>query len=297
MYYKLNTRPFLHTTDNQRVTFENLKQVLNNHYDTAAFSIFPYLNEKKNSKKCIENNAGNCISLSMRIQDILKNKNKNKKPITSFLIPSTIPSTFNRDGYQPITHVALFVYVNSRYGYIIDPAFYFTEPIRVDLRTDAPGVACMRNIHTESDDIVNYNTYQFPNRVDYSEYQRIPKDTLAVNCNFEKDTSDKWSYILREITNPDKAISSFYVNLNKMRPFIMSTKVTDEGLKQDCAIHKRKDNQVEIKQDNTTLFYGDVDSIPPNLKTLIKEKLGKYFKDGVVKLEQDDDINEKHLTF
>ena len=296
MYYKLNTRPFLNTTDNQRVSFDYLKQLLNEHYNTTAFSIFPYLNENKNSKKCIENNAGNCISLSMRIQEILKNKTNNKKPIKSFLVPSTIPNIFRRDGYQPITHVALFVYVNSHYGYLIDPAFYFTEPIRVNLRTDTPGVAYMKNVYTDENDLVNYNTYQYPNRVDYSEYQRIPKDTIAVSCSFENDSSDKWSYILREITNPDKAISSFYVNLNKMRPFIISTKMDDDGLKQDCAIHKRKNNQVEIKQDNTTLFYGDIDSIPPELENHITVKLGKFFKDGIVKLKQDD-IETRTLSF
>ena len=281
MYYKLNTKPFLNTTDNQRVNPDYLQKVLNEHFDSTAFSIFPYIHDKMNSKQCAKKGAGNCISFVMRLQDILKKSSYNKKRgIKSFIIPSTIPNSFKRDGYLPITHVALFVYVNSRYGYIIDPAFYMTAPILVDLQTDKPNQTYMRNMHTGVDDLIHYNTQQYDAPIAFHEQQYMPKNTCSVKMRFDKDEMggmDTWEYFLREITNPDKAISNPYINIVKKTPFIIGTKMTDNGVQADCGVYLRDNNVVDIKNGYTSLYKGDLNTIPPDVLNFVRAKLGKFF--------------------
>ena len=67
--------------------------------------------------------AGNCLSYSYYLQDLLK-----KKGYKSYIIPSKPPTQYMKDGYSHISHVAVALPFNN--GYIIlDPAIYVKIPV------------------------------------------------------------------------------------------------------------------------------------------------------------------------
>ena len=69
----------------------------------------------------------------------------------------------------------------------------------------------------------------FKDRQVLNEFQILPPRTAYVECGYHNDSNDKWKYFIREIINPDRAITSFYVAI-KNKPFITSTNIDQNGI-------------------------------------------------------------------
>ena len=130
MYNDLKIRK-LDTNGNKEdlVNKEILSKVLKHIISTHPFSTFPYIVKNNNSYQAHKGlSSGNCIALSMATQDKLRSDHN----INSTLIPATIPNRFKDPGYLDIAHVALYVPESRQRGYILDPAFYFKEPMEIN---------------------------------------------------------------------------------------------------------------------------------------------------------------------
>ena len=126
-YHKLKIRDFLHTKiDQPRLTEDMIIDALESCYENCAFSTFPYIMHGLNSKEAIDTfSSGNCVALSIYIQEYLKNR----FGVTSYLIPASIPNKYKFPGYLEISHVVLAIPKNNTEIFIADPAFYFLNPI------------------------------------------------------------------------------------------------------------------------------------------------------------------------
>tara|TARA_Y100000991_G_scaffold39416_1_gene27424 strand:+ start:4568 stop:5488 length:921 start_codon:yes stop_codon:yes gene_type:complete len=294
MYNNLITRKFLDKEFNQDVSQLLLVKALTKCYKKSAFSTFPYINDKYNSEESIVNtNSGNCIALSMFLQKYLKNEYNLK----SFLIPATIPNKYKHDGYLKISHVALAIPKNSYKYYIVDPAFYFLNPIKVKVNSNSEQKIFLKNIYNfenvENKHPKNYNSInkmiskisKLNKDLVYNEYQIIPKDTIYSECCYENDKFDTWRYFLVEILNPDNSITSFFINiLNK--PFICTTKLDKNNICiMEYYIKFLNNKKFSISKDNNESKIYNLDEISENtLKEKLKdveENTKKYFINGI----------------
>ena len=273
MYYDLITKPFINGIKEQNIDENKLVEGLNSSFN-YAFSTFPYIFHKNNSKEAIKNfNSGNCISLSMHIKDYLKKKYKLK----SYLIPASVPDIFNRVGYLDISHVALAVPKNKNEIYILDPAFYFIQPMKLILNSPNENQFTMKNIYSDTLDLVNYKVKKTNNKLNLNKFQKIPKDTYFSECNFINNYNDKWNYYLREIKNPDMAISSFFINLLKYQPFITKTKLIGGDCKCEIMIKFKEDGAIDVKHFNKQLYYGNPNDLPKNIIKFLNDNLNGFF--------------------
>ena len=143
-YHKLHTRNFLRNVKYQQVDENIIMDALGECYQKTAFSTFPYIMHNMNSKEAIQNfNSGNCIALSMYIQKHLLEKYQ----IQSFLIPATIPDKYKFSTYLDICHVALAIPKNKKEVFITDPAFYFLNPIKINMDTKDIPVVFSKDIY------------------------------------------------------------------------------------------------------------------------------------------------------
>ena len=236
-YNLLKTRPFLNNHINQyRVSESIIIDALESCYKNCAFSLFPYIIDKLNSKQSLRiYNSGNCISLSMYIQEFLLNNYS----IKSYLIPATIPNKYKRKGYLDISHVALAIPKNSNEVYIADPAFYYLNPCKISLDKMNSSMVFAKSIYDAeySRDLKDYSTIDkiitepklAKQDIMLNKYQTISKNTFIVESYYSNDKKDKWEYYLTNIINPDEAITSFFIPIQK-DPFIMTTKLDDNGI-------------------------------------------------------------------
>jgi hypothetical protein len=229
MYEKLKTRPikFENEKISKKISKKILKQALDACYTECAFSTFPYIYGKlTSSKEALKKySSGCCIALCIFIKDWLKTKG-----IISYLIPATIPSEYKMPGYLHISHVALVVPIDEKRVYLIDPAFYFIEPAIIDLHINKETKLTLKNIYIEevetelskytTIDVVKCRTLKTTKRIQFNEYQSIPKNTWYVSCHSE--AGHEWEYYIREVINPDDAICKFFVGI-RTNPFITQT--------------------------------------------------------------------------
>lgn len=294
MYNNLITKKFLDKDFNQDVSQLLLVKVLTKCYKKYAFSTFPYINDKFNSEESIVNtNSGNCIALSMFLKKYLKEKYN----LESFLIPATIPNKYKHNGYLNISHVSLAIPKKKNRYYIVDPAFYFLNPIKVKVDSNREQKIFLKNIYNfeniknkhpkdyiSIDKFISKNSKLNKDLV-YNEYQSIPKDTIYSECCYENDKSDKWRYFLVEILNPDKSITSFFINILN-RPFICTTKLDNNNICiMEYYIKFISNKELSIKKNNREYNVYNLDEISENtLKEKIKdveENTKNYFKNGI----------------
>ena len=235
MYHKIKLKEI--ENKYQNINSKKLMRALNYCYTQFAFSTFPYIYEELSSKDSLKRyNSGNCIALSISIKNYLK-ENYN---INSYLIPASIPKKYSYDGYLKLSHVSLLIPKNKKIVYIVDPAFYFLNPIK-SKKDKIKGISKVysKNIYVEEyqDKPENYRSID---KVIYEEgilseneylnnYQTVPKYTKYSEVNYTDDKFDKWRYYMIEILNPDQAISNFFINIIK-KPFIVSTKIDKNGI-------------------------------------------------------------------
>jgi len=282
-YNTLVTKP-LSFRNKKPISEDVIIDALESCYRKCAFSTFPYIMEKSTSAQAIKKyKCGNCIALSMYIREYLK-KHHN---IKSALIPATIPNKYKSPGYLDISHVALAVPFTSGDIFIVDPSFYFLNPIKLNIHTPSNFNIFSKNIYQpeynkelsqyNSIDIVSGKSYNLPRPLVLNKHQTLPGNTPVAHCSYKKDPSDTWKYFMCEVVNPDEAISSFYISI-KNQPFITDTVLDQNGIP---TLSDR------IKVDNNIMTYNnELESIPSknisnmNKKELdqLEKKLKKYFK-------------------
>lgn len=277
-YHKLHTRDFLRNVKSQEVDENIIMDSLDKCYQNTAFSTFPYIMHNMNSKEAIETfNSGNCIALSMYIQQHLLQKYN----IKSYLIPATIPDKYKFSTYLDICHVALAIPKNKKEIFITDPAFYFLNPIKINTESEDIPVVFSKDIykfepHRDLSDYISIEKIQsllIKKEVSQvlNKYQTIPKNTIVCQCHYLRDSFDTWSYFLREITNPDRAISTFFINTRKI-PFICSTKMDNNGICMNETYLKLMDNN------NFKISFESKPSMNYNINNLSQQSINKIDK-------------------
>ena len=278
MYYKkLKTKSLNKKFKNQNVKETELIYYLQLLYSTVAFSTFPYLINRNNSRQALKYNCGNCISLAMRIKNYLKKEKK----IISYLIPATIPKQLYRPGYLNISHVALAIPYSKTGVFIVDPAFYFLEPINAVLsnlpKQNSPILKSKNFSHQTA--VIYSTTYKLSKPLQFNKYQKISKNTVVCECI--NDNNETWMYFLRKILNPDEAISTFFINIRK-DPFITTTELDDNGICQKrLGLRVRDKNSVDISLRDKHIYSGLITEIPDAIKNLLENLLGEHFKNSV----------------
>ena len=272
MYYILKTRDFLNSSKSQYIDENLLQWCCNMCYNNCAFSTFSYIvNESNSYNSIVKTNTGNCVSLSMYLQIVLSHHN-----IKSFLIPATIPKIYMRPKLLNITHVALAIPKNKTEIYILDPAFYLLSPIKLNIETTKSNENYMTNVYNDIVHKFIYKTIKSENKIEYNEYQEIPNNTNICECYNVNDVMDKWYYYLLEIINPDRAISTAYINIVE-EPFITTTRVRNNSI---CYIELYlkliKDNILKINKGLDTFYYGSYNDIPREKKDIINNILLRY---------------------
>ena len=190
MYYNLETRDFINFIEPQNATEDIVIEALEQCYKKCAFSTFPYIMDNYNSKEALENsNSGNCVALAM----FLKNYFKNKYNFNSYLIPATIPNKYEYKGYLTISHVALAIPIDKNNIYIADPAFYFLNPIKVNINSYGSQIVYSKNVYQEelNTNLQEYNSIELivakseilSKPIQFNEFQSIPKDTIFSICS------------------------------------------------------------------------------------------------------------------
>ena len=270
---------------NKKISARQISSSLKWCHNNCAFSTYSYCSPKKiDSKKIVRKTmTGNCIGLSYALKDYIMKKYN----VKSFLIPATVPEHIDREEYLDISHVALMIPSSRKWiFYIADPAFYFVNPIKVDLRKwKIPGNFKMDNIYQDSVDNYFSRPSILRSEVSFNKYQTISKNTPIVNCTNNKgweyvsfgteytSPTEKWTYFITEITNPDKAISSFFMQYWKNKPFITRTRVKNGKTICEVSIRQSENKDVTIKVfPNKIIYEGKPEKIPaPSIKFLVKK--------------------------
>ena len=233
--------------ENQQITPIILKEALIHCYDNMCFSTFPYISYNVMLSKDAINkyNSGNCIALSYFIKIYLKNN----YGVNSHQIISSVPDHYRIPGQPTICHVVLFICKSEYEYFIVDPAFFFLEPIAIDIRDNTEKVIDTYDVHKDK---ITRLTYKLKKCV----YDGVLPNTYSCECYFNDTPDNKWEYILNEITNPDETIGKTYHSL-KTDPFLMKTKYENNRIIKLYHVKYENNNMVVIKspeKDITDLY-------------------------------------------
>jgi len=273
IYRKMKTKPFVHKLQTQQINKNELIKALFECYKNNAFSTFPYISYGLDSYSSIKNlKSGNCIALSIFLKKYLLNKN-----IISYLIPATIPPYLQKDGYLDLSHVALAIPSSDKIIYIIDPAFYFLEPIELTEIMSSPSQFKMMDIMSNNVFNINYSISRTEDAKIYNKYQSIPKNTFIASCQNSSDSNDHWSYILREIVNPENAIGKFFIYIRK-QPFIVSTTLENGLCIKNIRVFIHPNNTISIYKRDDLLYSGPIGTIPHIIIDFLNIELSSHLK-------------------
>lgn len=263
MYYPLKLKKFTSKNINKKYIDENLiEELMLKNMQECPYNTFPYIfgnNSKQSQKKY---NSGNCVAMSINLQNMLKKHN-----IKSYLIPATIPKMYNSSDLLYVSHVALIIFVNENKAYIVDPAFYFLQPMKIDVNNKNIDTIKWKNIYQGIEEDLKYKLNYVDEKYTYNKYQYIPKDIYSVET-YENEY-DKWFYFLIEVINPDKAISSFHLT-SKKYPFLAEL---DNNLNLKLYIKFTDKENIKIKYNNELIYTGYVNKIPDYISNLIHSDL------------------------
>lgn len=279
MYFQLITKK-LRNIPNQVLSEDEVIEILDDCYKNCAFSIFPYLFHI-NSEQAIEKyNSGDCVALSIYIKNRLKKIN-----IQSYLIPATIPNKYKLEGFLEISHVALCIPLSFNKFYVVDPAFYFLNPIIIDLNNpENENIVYSKNIYKNEEknmlvdyttiDKIKYKVELLDKTVVFNKYQTIPSNTYYVHTYYTDDAMDSWKYFLIEILNPDEAITTFFINIKKT-PFITTTVPDNNGILTLEDYVLIEDNNIKFKHAKNTEII-DKNDLTSDTIDKINHKLFKF---------------------
>tara|TARA_B100001540_G_C15803071_1_gene640789 strand:- start:1760 stop:2695 length:936 start_codon:yes stop_codon:yes gene_type:complete len=287
-YHNLITKPFINKITRQKVTTELITEALQYCFDNCAFSTFPYIMYNMNSKQAIDTfKSGNCVALSMFLQKHLLEKYK----IKSYLIPATIPNKYKIQGLLDISHVALAIPKTKNNIFIADVAFYFLTPIEIKINKQLNKSKCSTILSKEiysgenATNIQDYSTLtevksdliKNSKRIQFNRYQSIPANTYACKCYYTLDKDDTWCYYLRQVKNPDRAISTFFLNCKKY-PFICSTKKDNNNIcMQDIYLKFLENNKIKLSFDAKQDMILDKNNITQDIINKINTSMQPFF--------------------
>jgi hypothetical protein len=273
IYVKMKTKPFVHKLCTQLVDKNTLINALFECYQNNAFSTFPYISYGFSSYSSIKRlNSGNCIALALFLKKYLLHNN-----INSYLIPATIPPSLQKEGYLDLAHVAVAVPSSDKTIYIIDPAFYFLEPIELKESMCNPAEFRMIDILSNSVSNIEYSLTRTLESKQYNQYQSVPKNTYITQCTNKSDPGDYWTYILREISNPDNAVGKFFINIRNL-PFIVTTVVEDGLCIKNIRVFIYPNNMISIYKRDDLLYSGPIENIPTLIIDLLNIDLSSHLK-------------------
>ena len=264
MYRKLKTR--LLKSFNQDVEEDDIRHALRECSQSCPFSTFPYSVKGMTSRECLKKySCGNCIALSLFIKQFLR-KNYGLK---SYLIPASIPKTYQRPEYLHLCHVAVAIPKNKESIYIADPAFYFTNPISFDMGQYPKISTLVEEGHAQ---MISQNFSYTKGKLTHpfipNIWQRIARRTKFLDCQL--GPYDKWRYYLREILNPDEAITTFFIN-SRNEPWIT---ILDDSYQRQMLVKRLPLDNILIKKYNDILYKGSIHNIPETIQ-LPEKFLGK----------------------
>jgi len=231
-----------------------IKDALSTCYENISFSTFPYIKYKlKSSEKTLEKyNSGNCIALSTFLKRFLKANYK----VKSYIVPASVPSIFRVDGTPDLCHVALLIPVTTTTYYIIDPAFYFLEPM-VAKDFEIRSIDSM-NIHKQQHELIYYK-----------------REQDKIRCYFTPD--DPWFYYEYEVLDPDESIGCHFIRQNP-EPFLCKTKVMSNGDIYKIYHLKEANQMLTVIKDHVEIYNGPNTELPESLTRELQIYLYKYFK-------------------
>lgn len=166
----------------------------NFNFDTIFYEDNDYLNTVKTLYK---HRGGNCVSLAKFAVLLFNICN-----INANLIPSTIPDRITRTGQEPLCHVACCVNINDKAYIILDPAFYFLEPIVAVKNSIINPIRSYEKSYYINSRLHNTKNYIYR----FSSSQNIPTETDYLICN--AGNGDEWRYFLIGVSNPDETITA-----------------------------------------------------------------------------------------
>jgi hypothetical protein len=171
--------------------------------------------------------------------------------IKSFLIPATVPNRYRNALDLYFSHVAIAIPCKEDYIYIIDAAFYFTKPLKINLKVDSKKCIFLKNIQKDQMDKANFEMKMTIENKIFNQFQRIKGKTNYVKSFFENYPNDPWYYYLREIKNPDQTIGETFIKI-KTNPFICMTKLKRNVVASSFYLIDLKDkNEIILKINNT----------------------------------------------
>jgi hypothetical protein len=251
----------------QPITKEMVMEATHACYENICFSTFPYLLYKvANSKQALDMyNSGNCIGLCTFIKTYLFNN----FGVRSYIIPATVPTVFQVEGTPAICHVALLIPETTQSFFIVDPAFYFIEPIHCILNDPSMKTMKSMNIHEKTVEPIQY-------RAIHSTNNAVLADIYETVCFFKRD--DPWSYYANEVLDPDESIGCHFIRC-KPQPFLCKTEMDVDKVKVKKIYHLKidEDGYIIVIKNHEEVYKGPLDKIPPSIENEIHTKLFKYF--------------------
>jgi hypothetical protein len=256
----------------QHITKHIVEEVLHICYDNISFSTFPYnvygLNSSKHTLQYY--NSGNCIALSLFLKSYFKNMG-----VVSYLIPASVPKMHMVDGVKHLCHVSLLIPYDKDKFYIVDPAFYFLNPLDCQISNNIERVADSVNVHTAVHTPLKYKL------MPADEHNQFEKQCT---CYFENNKDDVWHYYVQEIAleDADTFIGATFMKC-KPEPFIVKTVIDIENntVKKLYHIKRPTPHDCIIIKGTTEVYNGPIKDIPKALLKEIKMKLFKYFNKSI----------------
>jgi hypothetical protein len=256
----------------QHVTKSMIQEALHICYDNISFSTFPYIvYGLQSSDHTIKSyNSGNCIGLSLFLKKYFKNIG-----LVSHLIPASVPSIHMVPGVNHICHVSLLIPYDKDKFYIIDPAFYFLEPLDCQIGNNIERVIDSANIHNDTITPIYYKL---------SGADKYNEQDLQCTCYFKEDPDDVWHYYVQEVSleYADAIIGNTFMT-KKPEPFIVKTTFDIESgmVKKAYHIKKLSSSDCVIIKGRDEIYSGPINKVPKAILKEIYMKLYKYFSKNI----------------
>lgn len=306
MYNKLFTRPFIKSTPYQSPKLNILQSALLHCYNNIPYSTFPYIFNQVDSRKSLKHfNSGNSIAMCYYIKQYLK-----KYKIKSYLIPATLPDYLMKPEYLTIAHVAIAVPSHDNIIWILDPGLYLIDPIKImisqisDSKINLQKNTKQFNIYDNSIELINYHINYNSNQEKLNQYQHIPKHTYNIIFTNKQTTTKQtttkqttWKYYLREIINPDRAITSFLINAQiPYNPHIIIINKLSHTIQCELIIYITV-NTIFIKHYNKVIYNNKRSNIPSKLLHHLSKRLNKYFNNRLLYYLDSNHIMSESINF
>ena len=195
--------------------------------------------------------------------------------IVSYLIPASVPQAHMVEGVNHICHVSLLIPYDKGKFYIVDPAFYFLNPLDCQISNNIERVADTVNVHSSTHSPLRY---KLTNADEHNQFEK------QCTCYFEESKNDLWHYYVQEVSleDADAFIGATFMKC-KPEPFIVKTVLDIENnmVKKLYHIKRPTPHDCIIIKGSTEIYNGSIKDIPKELLKEIRMKLYKYFNKNI----------------